>query len=261
MCSQLPNSTSGTLELCIRTKNGSSTIGDDVYKNITVYVPSSIVPSVSFTVSDATGYSNTYGGYIQGVSKVKTVITGSGSYGSTIHSYYAKVDGRNYYGSTTTSGLLTSSGTVTITAGVTDSRGREKTASKSITVLAYSQPKISSFEIKRCNADGTLNNSGSYLAIIFNSTVTSLNSKNKATFVAKYKKTTDTSYTSVTLTAFANKYSVTGGKYIFAADKASSYDVQLTVTDAFGSHNRTGVGSSSKKLISLLNKGLGIAFG
>lgn len=261
LCSKLPDSTSGTLELCIRTKNGSATIGDDSYKNITVYVPSSVVPSVSFTVSDATGHYNTYGGYIQGVSKIKTVITGSGAYGSTIRSYYAKVDGKNYSGATTTSGVLTNSGTVSITAGVTDSRGREKTASKNITVLAYSKPKISSFEVKRCGADGSLNNGGSYLAIIFDSTVTSLNSKNKATFVLKYKKTTDVNYTSVILTNFNNNYNIKGGKYVFAADRSTSYDVELTVTDAFGSHTRKSSGSSVRKLISILNKGLGIAFG
>lgn len=261
LCSRLPNTTSGIFDLCIRTLNGSSQIGDDVYKSITIYVPSSLAPSLSFTVSDATGYSETYGGYIQGVSKVKTVITASGVYGSTIRSYYATVDGKNYSGATTTSGVLTSSGTVAISAGVTDSRGREMVSGKKISVLAYSKPKISSFEVKRCDVDGTLNSGGSYLAAIFDSTITSLNGKNKSTFVLKYKKSTDTNFTTVTLTNYANNYSVKDGKYVFAAEKSASYDVQLTVTDAFDSHDRKTVGSSVKKLISLFRRGLGIAFG
>lgn len=261
LCSRLPNATSGTFDLCIRTLNGSSQIGDDVYKSITIYVPSTLEPSLSFTISDATGYADTYGGYIQNISKVKAVITGSGTHGSTIQSYYMKVDGKNYSGSTVTSGILTSDGSVSISVRVTDSRGRSAVSARWITVLPYSKPKISSFSVNRCDADGTLNSGSSYLAAVFDSTITSLNSKNKATFVLKYKKTTDTNFTTVTLTNYANNYSVKDGKYIFAAEKSASYDVELTVTDAFDSHNRKTVGSSVKKLISLLHRGLGIAFG
>lgn len=45
LCDQIADSTSGTMQLCIRTFNGSSQVGSDVYKNIDVKVPGATVPS------------------------------------------------------------------------------------------------------------------------------------------------------------------------------------------------------------------------
>ena len=261
LCSQVPNSTSGLFDLCIRTLNGSSRIGDDAYKSIIIYVPSTLSPSLSFTVSDVTGYFNTYGGYIQDISKVKTIITASGTYGSTISSYYVTVDGKNYSGATTTSGVLTSSGAVDILARVIDSRGRDTVLGKRITVLAYSKPKISMLDVKRCNSSGVPNSGGDHLGVFFKSDATPLNSKNKVTFTLRYKKTSATSFTSVTLAKYTNQYSVTNGVHIFQADKAFSYDVELIINDNFASSERNSTGPSVKKLVSLLSNGLGVAFG
>ena len=151
-------------------------------------------------------------------------------------------------------GVIAGTGTLTITVTVTDSRGRTNTASKTISVLAYDLPTISALTVQRCDADGNASSSGAYLAVVFSSETTALNNKNTVQYTLKYKKTKDTSYTTKTLTDFANQHSVSGGVFVFQADTGSSYDVSLTVKDAFKSVNKTAVGSSVKKVWSMLKK-------
>ena len=54
LLSQLPSATSGTLQLCLRTYNGNTQIGSDVYKNVTVNVASSVVPTIGTITLDPT---------------------------------------------------------------------------------------------------------------------------------------------------------------------------------------------------------------
>ena len=263
VCSQIPNATSGKLTLILRTYNGSTQIGSDVSTSITVYVPSSIIPSVSMNISDPTGCLSTYGKYVQNRSHVAVDISDSGAYGSSIVARMTKVNGSNYspYANFAIS-PISLNGTVTLETTVTDSRGRTATVSKSIEVLAYSLPSINTLSVARCNSDGTANSSGAYLKVVFDSTVTSLEGKNTATYTLEHKKASATDYTPVTLSDYANNYSVSGGCHVFPADTGSSYSIRLIVTDAFGASTpRTTNGSSVKKLISILKKAFGIAFG
>lgn len=259
LAQQNKTGTSVSVTLTITTYSGSTNIGSNT-KTITCAIPSSVKPSVSISVSDPTGHAGTYGAYLQGLSKINIVVTASGNQGSTIKSYSTTADGMTYTVASVTTGVIKNTGTLTIKTTVTDSRGRTATASTTISVTAYSKPKITSFSVIRSNADGSANSSGSYLAVKFNATVTALNNKNTSAFKIQYKKDTVSEYTTATLSEYANKYSVTNGLYIFAAD-ASSYDVRLIVTDIFDSATKTGVGPSIKKLWSALSKGLGFAFG
>lgn len=258
--SQNTTGTSVSVKYTITTYNGSTSVGSNSYTK-TCSIPSSVKPSCSLTVSDPTGYLSTYGGYVQGLSKFTVSVSASGSYSSSIKSYRTTANGGTYTASSFTTGVITSSGTLTISTTVTDSRSRTASASKTATVLAYAAPRLSSFSVVRCNQDGTVNSGGSYMKATFSSSVTSLSSKNKATYVLKYKKSTDSSYTSVTLSNYANNYAVSGGSYIFAADTASSYNVTLTLSDNFRSVSVSGSGTTASKTVSLYNQGKGIAFG
>lgn len=261
LCNQIPDSTYGTFDLCIRTLQNGRQIGDDVYKSITIYIPSTLSPTLSFTISDGGNYANTYGAYIQGISTVKTVVSASGAYGSTIENCYVTIDGKTYSGVSTISGTLSSSGNVSVYVEVYDSRGRKTVQSKNISVLEYGKPKVPYFITKRCDSNGSLNGSGTHLIVMFKSEITPLNNKNKAVYSLKYKKTSESTFTTVQLTNYNGKYSITNGSHVFSADRSSSYDVELSISDAFTSYVVKGSGSSVHKLISLLNKGLGIAFG
>lgn len=261
-CSEFPNDTSGVFGLCIRTYNGSTKIGKDVYLTTEINIPDSVIPAISsMTLSDANNHLSTYGGYVQNKSAVKVVTSASGIYGSTITSYNITVGDGTYNGSNITSNLLTSPGTTTVSAKVTDSRGCVVTKSSTITVLPYTAPKITAMSAKRCNADGTANSNGSYLGVIFSSSVASLNEKNPATYTIQYRKKGVSTYTSATLNNYTNNRSISDGQYIFAAEANSSYEIILTVTDGFGSDIKSVTGPSVSKVFSILAKGLGIAFG
>lgn len=258
--SQNTTGTSVSVTYTITTYNGSTSLGSNTYTK-TCSIPSSVKPSVSFTVSDANNYLSTYGGYVQSKSKFKVTITASGSQSSTIKSYKTTADGKTYTSSSFTTDVVSGSGTLTINVTVTDSRGRTATASKTVSVLAYTPPKVSSVSVKRCNENGVSNSSGDYLSVTFSANITSLNSKNTAQYFVRYQKTGETSYTQTRVTDYDGVYSVTSGKYIFAADKSSSYKITVQASDAFTSVSKSTVGSSAKKLWSAFKRGLGFAFG
>ena len=258
--SQNTTGTSLTVTYTITTYTGDTSLGSNSYTK-TCSIPSSVKPSVSISVSDAMGYSGTYGGWVQGKSKIAVSLTDSGSYGSTIKSRSTTADGSKYTSASFTTGAIKSSGTLTISATVTDSRGRTATDSESITVLSYSSPIISAISATRCNSDGSSNSSGAYIKATFSGKVTALDNNNNAVYSLKYKKSVDTEYTSVTLSDYANVYTVTNGTYVFEAETTSSYEVVITATDNFSSASKTTSGSSIKKIWSIWKNKFSIAFG
>lgn len=260
---RIPNSTSGRGRIrCLTYPGAGSTnsIGESIAW-FTANVPESVVPGVSISVSDPTGYSASYGGYVQSKSKLSVLLTGNGAQGAAIRSYSTSVNGSVYAGASFATDVIKSSGTLSVTAQVTDSRGRVGTASKTITVLPYEAPKISKISVSRSDAAGNADSGGAYLTVGFTAAVSPLNNHNTASYTLKYKKTTETDFTSVSLSDYAGQYAVSNGIYTFAADTASSYDVVLTAADAFGADESIQVGPSITKLVSIKNQGTGIAFG
>lgn len=263
LAQQNTTGTSVSVKLTITTYNGDSVVGSSSTKTITCSIPSSVKPSVSISVSDPNGYADTYGGYVKGKSKIAVSITASGSQGSTIKSYSTSANGSTYTGSSVTTDFVKNSGELTVKTTVTDSRGRTATASKTITVLAYSDPVISEIKSYRSDENGVSNNSGTYITVQFSASVTSLGGNNTAEYVLRHKKGSSTTWTVVALNDFSGSYSPTNAKYTFSADSTSSFDIKLTVTDAFKDVTKTTTGSSASKLFSLLDKlkGKGIALG
>lgn len=260
---RIPNSTSGRGRIrCLTYPGAGSTnsIGESIAW-FTANVPECVVPGVSISVSDPTGYSASYGGYVQSKSKLSVLLTGNGAQGAAIRSYSTSVNGSVYAGASFATDVIKSSGTLSVTAQVTDSRGRVGTASKTITVLPYEAPKISKISVSRSDAAGNADSGGAYLTVGFTAAVSPLNNHNTASYTLKYKKTTETDFTSVSLSDYAGQYAVSNGIYTFAADTASSYDVVLTAADAFGADESIQVGPSITKLISIKSQGTGIAFG
>ena len=232
LASQTPSGTKVTVTFEIETFNSSTSLGSNKYTN-TYTIPDSVVPTLSFTVEDLNGYFETYGKYIQNKSEIAVEITAEGAYGSTIKSYKTTLDGKTYTDASFTSNVLSKSGTLTLAITVTDSRGRMATLSEDIAVLAYTAPRISLMKVERCTSDGALSTAGGYLKVTFSASVSSLDSKNVATYKVQYKKSTDTEYTEVELTDYANVYNLSGKTYMFEADKSIVYDVKLIVADAF----------------------------
>ena len=240
----LPTATTGSGTIYVDTYNGSTLIGTK-YCGFTATVPSTAKPTCSIQVLDGTNTKDTYGNLVKGLSTLYVKTTGASSYGSPIRAYDVTANDVRYTAAEITTGVLTKAGTTTVTATVTDQRGRKSTAaSASFTVLDYAPPAVTKLTAVRCNQDGTANKRGAYVKVVFSATVTSLNSKNTASYKLKYKKTTDTAYTTVTLSALANKYAVTNHSYIFAASTASSYDITVEAVDR---HNSTKPATKSTK--------------
>lgn len=261
LASQNTTGSSVSITFTIETFNGDTSLGTNT-KTITCAIPASVKPTCLVNVSDAMGYLNTYGSYIKGLSKFKVSVVGTPAFDSGIVSYKANANGANYTKQTFETDVLKSHGTLKVTASVTDKRGRTSdTATTSVSVIDYAAPAISKLSVQRCNQDGTENDQGEFVQVTFSATVTSLDGKNTAAYTLKHQAATASSPTTVNLTDLNNNYSVTDYSYIFAADTGSSYNIELTVADAFKSAGKTTSASTAFTLMHWLASGLGMAIG
>ena len=169
---KLPNKTKGKLRFTFRTYSDaeySNQIGDAAYKEVELTIPndSTTQPEVSMSLAPVGSLPAAFKGlYVQGKTKVKATLSAEGQYGATIKSYSMKIDGTTYdSGDDYTSGFLTKYGVFTVTGYAKDSREYTGSATKDITVIAYSKPRILEVEASRCYDDGTLADDGTYLKI------------------------------------------------------------------------------------------------
>lgn len=232
LAAQAPNASSVVLSVLVETYNGSTYIGSSSVQ-MTLAVPSSVVPTLSVATSDPTNISATYGGYVQLRSKLKVDLTASGAHGSTIKSYSIKLG--DIYAIAAASGTtdyLPTSGALTLTCTVTDSRGRTATKTQTITVIAYRKPTISDIAAARCNQDGTANRMGDYGKVTFSGAITALSNKNTAAYAVQYREVGTENWSNAGSVA-AGDYAPAGAYVVFAADKNKRYEVRVVATDAF----------------------------
>lgn len=241
----------------LTTYNGSTVVGTSD-QTVGMYIPTSIKPTCTVNITDPTGYSATYGGYIQNKSKMKITVTATPAYGSPIASYSIIVNNKNQYNyNPATTGVITTSGSNTIIGKATDERNRTGSATTTINVLAYSSPKIT-FTMYRCDQDGTENMIGSYCKVSYKAVITSLSNKNSKSIKLRYKKTNDTQYTSRTINMSA--YTQEGSE-IFSAEDGSSYNVQMQAIDSFETSTTTAELSTGFSIMHIAASGKGLAIG
>jgi len=257
----IPNATSGTAKVTVTTYSGSTKIGSAVSKNFTLTVPASVVPTIgSVAVNDTTTHQATFGNMVQSKSKPKWTITASGAYSSTIKTYKTEFEGKSYSGATPTGSTITGSGTVTAKITVTDSRGRTATTNKTWTVVAYTAPKIISFQGFRCLVDGTENYEGTYLSAAVNFSVSAVNNKNTSSYVIEYKLQTATAWTTLTSgSVYALNDTIISASGAFGVD--NSFDIRLSVTDSFGTVRSTFEIPTAFTLLDFNKSGRALAFG
>lgn len=244
----IPNATKGSGTIYVDTYNGSTKVGTKSC-GFTATVPASVKPTCTVTVTDSTGYATTYGSPVKGLSRFKVTVTPTLAYKSAIKTYSTTANGSKYTTASFTTGALNASGTLKVSATVTDNRGRSGSASKSVAVLDYTPPSVSKLTVGRCNSDGTANEQGDHVKVTFSASVTALNNKNKATYKVRYKKSTDSAFTEVTISAIQDTYAVTNRTYTFAADTGSSYDVEVSVVDNHSTATRITSASTAFTLM------------
>lgn len=251
LAQQNTTGTTVSVTLTLTTFSGDASVGTDT-KTITCSIPASVKPTCSMTLEDTTGVDDIYGSPVQGLSRIKAVITASGAQGSTITTYKVACDGNTYTGATITTNVLQNSGDVPITATVTDSRGRQGSTSYTMKVQAYSAPAITAFKVVRCDADGTENDRGDYVKVTFSAAISSLSSKNTAAYKLRHKRAGTSTFTEVTITELAGKYSVSNWSYVFAADGSDSYDIEIEAADR---HHTTVRATAVSTAFTLMNWG------
>lgn len=162
---QIPNSSSGTATVRMQRLTGDGGVASEDSRSITVIVPDTTAAKPTAGTLKLT-INNGYGGKcMQNLSTVTASLSGySGKYGASIVS--VSIRGGGYSGNTNslTTGVIQTSGNVTFTATVTDSRGKTNTASASLTVQAYTPPQIESASYFRANSSYVADSEGEYLA-------------------------------------------------------------------------------------------------
>jgi hypothetical protein len=206
------------------------------------------------------GLASKFGCYVQSKSKLKGTVTASGIYGSSIKSYSTVFQSVTYSGSSFTTSVPTSSGSLSLVTTVTDSRGRTASKTTTVTVVAYSNPGIPSFSVQRCDSSGTADDSGSYAKITYSYSVSSVNSKNSCSMKIEYKRSTATSWAG-TLTSGTAYSASTSVVPTTALSADYQWDIRITVTDYFTSTTYTAILSSAEVIMDFLASGKGIAVG
>lgn len=226
----------------------------DKQTTATYTIPESVKPSVTLAVTDATGYFNTYGAYVQGWSKLRLTATPTLAYGSPITTYTITADGKSYTTASVTTDVIQGSGSLPLTAKVTDARSRpSEVASGSITVLPYAKPTVTATAY-RCDENGTADDEGAYMKVGFSADIYSLNGKNGATYAINYKGGS----------GVTTKISGSGTTYTSApipCDMSLAWTVDVTVTDNLSSTTVSTVIPIAFTLMDSYHTGKGMSFG
>lgn len=248
------------ITLTMTAYSGSTSLGS-ASVNISCAIPASVAPSCSFTLTDVENIDDIYGSPVQNLSRIKVDVTATTAQGSPIKSYTIEINGERYSSQSAVSGYLEKYGDSVVKATVTDARGRSGSTSYTMRVQQYNHPKVSNLTVHRVNADGSENAQGEYIKATFSAAVYNIGSKNTAAYKLQYKRSGDTVYTDVTLSALAGSFTVTNYAYIFAADSGSSYDVTVSATDKHRTATTSTSASTAFTIMNLHRNGTGVAFG
>lgn len=252
---RITNSTSGTCTITCVTKSGSTTIGTKTV-NLTITIPNAApylptVSSITTSMVRGPGAPSGMTAYVSGYSKISASMSGaSAGRNASITSYKLTINGVTYNSSSATSGVISKSGTVTVTAQITDSRGRTSTAvTKDITFTAYKPPSITTFNAARQSTSTTIKVDWavSYLNITGNSVTTKIETKQS---------------TASSWSVFqANTTATSGSKNLTGVSDLVTQQFRLTSTDSFGNSASRIISVGTAKVAFSIGKNEGIGAG
>ena len=232
-------------------------------KTVTFTMPPEVKPSCTVAVRDYENLIDTYGGYVQRQSRLYINVTPTLSYNSPIVKYEISANGAIYdiETNTFTTGVLRNSGKQTVSVVVTDGRGRTGTATVEIDVIPWSKPDAIKINTFRTDVDGNNDSEGEYITAHFDASVSPVNNKNSASYKIQYKKVSGLGQGEDNLDEYQNVYSITDGTHTFKADKDSTYEVTLIVTDDFDEDSISRGGSNAVVLMHFGSDGESMAIG
>ena len=270
----MANLKSFTATIQLVTKSGTTQIGNASTCTCTISTTQAASgPTISgFTFADSYATTTAITGnnqvLIQGYSKLTvTPGTATAKNGASIVSYSAVCSGvtkSNTTGAALALGAIGTSGTRDITLTVTDSRGYTASVTKSVTVVAYSKPKINSASLRRTNDIET------EMQLVFDGSISPITvggtQKNSLLYVRyRYKLTSASSYNSYT--SILGSVTANGTSFSFSnlelcnLNSESSYDFHLQIRDKLDSLTSLDlyfVVSQGTPLVALRTKMVGI---
>lgn len=235
---QIPNAVSGTGSVTVTTLNASGGTVGSASQNVTIKAGSSVVPSVGTIKAEVV--SGLDGLYIQGYSKCKVTVSGhAAGTGATVASVLISGNGDSAWATSMTSSLLRTSGTVTFTAKIKDSRGREKSGTVSITITAYKAVAITGRTALRCSSAGTVSRvTGKSAKLGVNYAMTSVGS-NAVTVKVYWRLYGVSSWTQISGWSSTSGYTAVALKDSLALDKR--YEIRFDVADKISTASQTAV--------------------
>lgn len=280
------DSKEGTLEVRLFTYSDSAAttqVGSTSKKTFTVTLPDNVSTKPTVTMSLAPVQppnmnSKFASVYVQGKSKVQATLSATGKYNATVSSstYQMYVIGNVDTSSPYQSGYLIYPGAVAVTGSATDSRGFTGTNKQTITVIPYNKPKIipasgeSSIICARCDENGNLSESGTYLKIKAKRDYSKVESGTQLNFCAiryRCKPSTNASFSDSDWVTILAKNSTsdeisTGPIANVVSNASVSYIVEVGVIDDVGESSSLRITVPTSSIDFHLRKGgYGAAFG
>ncbi len=262
----MPTSTSTTIEFRCETIDAGRVIGVHT-RNATVSVGSSIIPgtfSISHSEGNSAVSSSALNGYIRGNSRIAFSISGaSGGAGTTSSlSFRIEFDGSAYTGSSTgtynrTTNTINSSGSLTATVRVTDSRGRSRTQTLSITVQAYNSPSIQTFNTYRADSSGNVLTMGTQIHIVRRATITTITG-NTLEYQIRIRPRDGAWSTVRSWTSSGISSGVTASNNYGTYSPAQSFEVEFSVRDQLNQTSSISIIPTGEVSLSIGKTGLGI---
>ena len=277
------NKTGGTTSLKVRIYSGSGSSRDNTYTYSlpvsdyyvvpdwddddedddepggTAPVVEKVRPSASLSVSvvNDNAAAAAWGICIQGLSKLRYVISAQAHGFAIITSYSFGFAGQTLRGFTGTTALINASGALTPTATVTDSNGLRTTVSgEPVQVYAYSAPRIRSSFAWRCDSAGNETDEGAYLRVSCTAECSGLGGRNSVRVRARYRPIGG-QYGSYTELQNGVTATIGGG-----LDRHTTYEVELSAVDSVGTERSISYTSSTAAVaLHLRQGGNGAAFG
>lgn len=234
----IPSANSGACTITVQTYDASgNSIGSAKTLSLTINVPS-YTPTISAV--SVTGNNLLNGTFVQGKSSVTVKTTSSSSYGASIKSISATVDGKTYSGASFTSNVL-NTGSKSVVVTVTDTRGKTKSyTSSAFIVYAYSAPSITAFTAVRSEEDLTV------VIATLTGTYASVNGANTTVFAITLNGETKVVESGVPV-------EFTG------VSSEQSFEVLGTITDSYQTTPRTVQLTTEEVLLDFIASGDGLA--
>ena len=251
----IPNAKSGTCTIYCDTWSGGTLIGTKSV-NFTAVVPedSATKPTISCATSPVpviTLGEDFDGLYIQGITKIKTEITAEGQFDASITDYYSTVtntgETSSPWGDVYIHPVPVSSGQARVIYSVKDSRGISNRSEHYIDVLPYSGPSVIAAADERmvvcarCDENGTLLSSGTYLRIKAGKRYSKVEHEgkqlNRCWLSYRYKVSTSDAYSSWKPLIVRNNLEDDFVDVILdgvVTSTTTSYDVQIIAADDMG---------------------------